>query len=227
MIKLPRPTSSARARMRSGKVLAMASSRLESACSVLGCGKPRCAKGYCTRHYQRYRKYSDPLATPRFDSDDIKRRRDAFFNANVDRSGGPDACWPWTRKPRPNGYGQLRGYTGPIGAHRFAWELAHGPIPDRLTIEHDCHDRDLSCLGEWGCPHRLCCNPAHMRLVTFGENVELAEDHRRRALRRPRTQVSMRPCSVTDCPNTVYTADCCVKHYRRLQRHGDTSTTLR
>jgi len=205
----------------------MVTSPLDPACTVANCVRPRWAKGFCSKHYQRFRKYGDPLAVPRFDRDDIKRRRDAFFHANVDRSAGPDGCWPWLRKPMSNGYGQLRGYAGPIGAHRFAWELTNGPIPNGLTIEHNCHDRDLTCLGEQGCPHRLCCNPAHMRLVTFGENVEFGEAHRRRVLGKARRQVSRRQCTVADCPDTVYSRDVCVKHYRRLQRHGDPTITLR
>jgi hypothetical protein len=42
-------------------------------------------------------------------------------------------------------------------AHRMAWILTHGPIPDGL---HICHRCDVP----------LCCNPSHLFLGTQGDN---------------------------------------------------------
>lgn len=81
--------------------------------------------------------------------------------AKVDRSGGPEACWPFNGYRSPFGYGQIR--TGPLGtpkivAHRAAYELLVGPIPDGLQLDHLC-----------GNPP--CCNPAHLEPVTAIENT--------------------------------------------------------
>lgn len=46
-------------------------------------------------------------------------------------------------------------------AHRVAWVIANGQIPDGLTIDHLCRTR-------------RCVNPAHLRLLT---NVENATDN--------------------------------------------------
>ncbi len=50
-----------------------------------------------------------------------------------------DECWPWTGALR-NGYGQIATNTpdrrGTSYAHRISYELAHGPIPAGLTIDH-------------------------------------------------------------------------------------------
>lgn len=63
------------------------------------------------------------------------------FESKVDRSGGPDACWPWTGSKPGYGYG-LIGSGGKHGrtlrAHRVAWELANGPIPAGLWVLHLC-----------------------------------------------------------------------------------------
>lgn len=65
-----------------------------------------------------------------------------------------DNCWLWTACKTPGGYGRyLKTY-----AHRFAYESAFGPIPSRMTIDHLCKVR-------------LCCNPAHMEVVTRAENA--------------------------------------------------------
>jgi hypothetical protein len=58
----------------------------------------------------------------------------------------------------PDGYG-LKWHTGRKlqYTHRIAWEAIHGPIPDRLLIDHLCRNR-------------ACCNPDHLRLVTPKQN---------------------------------------------------------
>lgn len=77
----------------------------------------------------------------------------------VDRSGGPDACWPWTRSRTDDGYGKVSlGKSGTMGrAHRVAYELAVGPIPDGLVVCHRCDSPS-------------CCNPAHLFVGTVTEN---------------------------------------------------------
>ena len=71
--------------------------------------------------------------------------------------GAPDACWEWKGSRRTTGYGQFSRRGRPDAAHRVAWELVNGPIPDGLTIDHLCRNR-------------LCVNPNHMEVVTGAEN---------------------------------------------------------
>ncbi len=42
--------------------------------------------------------------------------------------------------------------------HRYMWECRHGPIASELHVDHLCRNR-------------ACGNPAHMELVSPGENV--------------------------------------------------------
>lgn len=39
-------------------------------CTVSACGKPRTAKGFCSAHYAKFRKYGDPLGKHRFKYED-------------------------------------------------------------------------------------------------------------------------------------------------------------
>lgn len=35
-----------------------------------------------------------------------------------------------------------------------------------LDLDHECHNRDLTCPGGPSCLHRRCVNPAHLRPAT-------------------------------------------------------------
>ena len=77
------------------------------------------------------------------------------FWARVDKSG---ECWLWTAYRRSDGYGQFRIGVRVVRAHRYAYELLVGPIPEGLILDHLCRVRN-------------CVNPAHLEPVTQGENV--------------------------------------------------------
>lgn len=55
------------------------------------------------------------------------------------------------------GYGVVRSATGTTLAHRAAWEIAHGDIPEGMAVCHRCDNPP-------------CCNPAHLFLGTTGDN---------------------------------------------------------
>lgn len=84
-----------------------------------------------------------------------------LFWPRVDKSGGPDACWPWNG-PRSRDYGHVAvrvdGRWTTTGAHRIAYELLVGPIPAGLFLDHLCRNPP-------------CVNPAHLEPVTNGENT--------------------------------------------------------
>ena len=80
-------------------------------------------------------------------------------------------CWVWQATIARNGYGQFWDGERTQMAHRYAYELLVGPIPDGLDVDHQCHNADESCLGGPSCPHRRCVNPAHLAPADRSTNL--------------------------------------------------------
>ena len=140
-------------------------------CTVEGCSGPVWAASMCSRHYNRKLKTGTVEDGPRARaslSDRLWRQVDCR---------GDDECWLWTAKSVVTGYGVLSsgGRDKPkILAHRAAWEVINGSIPDGeghhgTVVMHTCDNR-------------LCCNPAHLRLGSQADNVrDMDEKGRRRS----------------------------------------------
>ena len=93
------------------------------------------------------------------------------------RRGEPGECWTYRGRPTTNGHGQFMFKGVRHQAHRFVYELENGPIPEGLVIDHACHNLDITCKSD-PCPHRMCCNPAHLEAVTQEENVNRSHRHK-------------------------------------------------
>lgn len=88
-----------------------------------------------------------------------------FWN-KVDKNGPvPDAhpelgqCWVWTAAKNLDGYGCF-GFEGRVqDAHRVAWKMEHGAIPQGVWLDHKCHNP-------------ACVNIAHLRECSQLQNTQ-------------------------------------------------------
>lgn len=126
-------------------------------CKIAGCEAPIKVKrlGWCNTHYQRWWKHGDPEKLLGHASQ--HGTPEVRFWRKVDRTG-PDGCWLWLGKLGSKGYGLAHVENGQRQAHRVAYELAIGQIPDGLEMDHLCNVR-------------RCVNPEHLEPVTHAENI--------------------------------------------------------
>lgn len=71
---------------------------------------------------------------------------------------GAEDCWVWQGAKKDTGYGAFRLNGRTLRAHRVAYELLEGPIPDGMIIMHTCDNR-------------ACVRLDHLRLATQAENI--------------------------------------------------------
>lgn len=165
-------------------------------CSIGGCTSPVQVKsrGWCERHYTRWKRHGDPTFTHRRRSQPSSAIRSATvedparFNRLVSMIAGAgsshaqacaarvlvgfgkkvvvasNGCWHWAGS-RPGEYGHVTVDGKRHQAHRWLWEQVHGPVEAHLVMDHQCHNRALVC-NPAECLHRQCVNPDHLEPTT-------------------------------------------------------------
>lgn len=127
-------------------------------CAVDGCDRPFHTQGYCNAHAYRLKTTGSVQAEiPIRES----HSEEEWFHGNFIQDSDTD-CWEWQAGKGTNGYGLMRVDGRQTAAHRFAYQLYVGPIPEGLDLDHLCRNRG-------------CVNPGHLEPVTRRENLMRGE----------------------------------------------------
>lgn len=158
-------------------------------CSISRCESISIARGWCSKHYQRWKTHGDPeyekpdklctipncgekhrsrgycskhLTRWYVHGDPLKSR--PYYKESAEsfaaRTEWQGDCLIWSGEKDGNDYGVLTYKSKKVPAHRYAWEREHGEIPDGMLVDHKDH-----C-------NTLCVNVKHLRLATHQENIQ-------------------------------------------------------
>jgi len=111
-------------------------------CNVDGCGyRGTLTRGYCRKHYRAMMRSGELQKTSTQDL--LKKQENLFKSRCIKRESG---CIEFIGKRYNNSeHGRTQNGNVTMAAHRYAWELVNGPIPDGIYILHKCDN--LICIN--------------------------------------------------------------------------------
>ena len=124
-------------------------------CKVDGCGRESHTRGWCATHYRRVMRRGDAGAgVPFMGLAKTPTQRLEERSTLVPFCG----CRLWFGAGEQDGYGVIYYEGRTQNAHRVAWQLAHGAIPEGLQVLHECDTP-------------ACINVKHLFLGTAADNM--------------------------------------------------------
>ena len=120
-----------------------------SICKEYKCFQKVIARGWCSKHYNRWYRHGNPQYVPYYDT---PQGVFDYYTIPVTETG----CLLWLGG-LTDGYGVISINRKQYRAHKWNWENIHGQVPHGYVLDHTCHTR-------------ACVNDSHLRLATFAQN---------------------------------------------------------
>lgn len=169
---------------------------MKTFCKIDKCMAKENARGLCSMHFSRLRRYGDPLFGPPPKA--RKTEIDAFITQAISHAEDECLLWPFTRDAC--GYGRIFRGQKSIGVHRLVCVSVHGQPPsERHEAAHSC-----------GKGHEGCVSPKHLRWATHKENNQDKILH-------GTNKAGENSCTAKLTPNDVALIRATPKYYGRLR----------
>lgn len=142
---------------------------MNSICAVTNCQGVVTAKGYCDRHYRRFRVHGDPLG-----GRTVPGELTAFVEMAAKCKDEECLMWPFGRNS--GGYGVVKYQGKQDGAHRVICKIVNGapPTPEHQAA-HSCGKGKSGCVNgshlRWATPQENSDDKAVHQTVSRGESV--------------------------------------------------------
>src|SRR6185369_5689681 len=138
---------------------------MQRKCEVEGCAEDHWGKGFCRKHFLRWRKYGSPHTLQRPPRGERGQEGLAFIERAL--ASDTDECIDWPHGANDNGYGTVveKPRTKSRSVPALVCERKHGkkPTPDHQSAH--------------SCGRRICINWKHLRWATHQENMDDAVRH--------------------------------------------------
>lgn len=175
-------------------------------CKIEDCerstGQPGTARGLCSKHYNRWLRHGDVEYKSRCQGETLEEHYNYYTPLRPEVG-----CWEWQGYFYPSGYGMLhRGDGGNLKAHRVAFELFNGPLPDGHLVRHTCDNPP-------------CVRPSHLLSGTHKDNSDdmwsRGRAHLRNGERNPKSKLTESDVVLIRdiIPQGVYSRSFLAKHF--------------
>lgn len=203
-------------------------------CKINECNQNSIGRGYCNKHYLRYKKYGNPLFT--------KHKKICSIGGCCNKHFGNGLCAMHHGRVRRQGNVESKIRVPLFGSakERFdksyiineiteCWEwnrslsakgYAHMRMNytniqgHRLAYELYKGEIPLDMFVCHSCDNRKCVNPQHLWLGTNQDNMNDMVNKKRGRKKQ------LRICKIDSCDGIYYCRDYCQKHYARWKRNG-------
>ena len=128
-------------------------------CSVEDCNNTeKLVKSWCSKHYQRWRNYGDPLFTKKRE-DNLSDEKLLIWMTSAPqiKKNLETGCWEWMKNRNRKGYGQTAYGVKKVLVHRLHWKLIHKYWPTDILLH--------------SCDNPPCINPDHLREGSHKDNT--------------------------------------------------------